>query len=108
MDIGVLRVSIYSEAVADLVEAQVPRNSPEAKDRETAIVVVRLHNLANVPQRLLVLVLVILIIEVKRAHLTWIAITRCVIDGGDEGDLPARAKVINESGPLVHLKRIEM
>ena len=82
--IRVLCVPIDCEAVANLVKAQVPRNATETEHWEAAIVIVRLHNLADVPKSLFILVLVILMIEVKRAHLTWIAITCCVIDGSYE------------------------
>ena len=94
--------------MADLVKAQVPWDATEAKHGETAIVIVWLHNLADVPESLLVLVLVIRIIEVKRAHLIWVAITCRVIDGGNERYLPTRAQVINESRALINLKCLKM
>ena len=103
-DVGVRRVAIDCKAMADIVQSHVTRYSTEAEYGEASIVVVRLNNLANIVQGLLVLICKTFTIKVKRAHLARVAIRGGVVDGGDEGDLPARPQVIHERGPRVDLE----
>lgn len=55
-DVGVISCSIDCEAVRDTLDAYVPRNATESENRETAIGVVWLNNLAHIEKGGLVLI----------------------------------------------------
>ena len=74
------------------------RYAAEAIDWERLVVVVGLNDSADVPQRLLVLVWLIVAAVVERVGCTWIAVAASVVDGSDEADLPACAQVVDKSG----------
>ena len=106
-DIRVLSVAIDSEAMTDRIGAHVPRYPSKSKDWEAAVVVIRLDDLADVPQRLLVHVLIPVAIEMERTHLSGVTVTGGVVDGADEADLPTRAQVVHQVGAGVHFKLIK-
>ena len=68
--------------MTDLVDSHVLRHPSEPVQRKASIVVVRLDYQAYVPQRFLILILLLTFIEVVQGtDLTGISITRSVIDG---------------------------
>jgi len=78
----------------------------KAEDRERFVIVVRFDNVADVPERLLVLIgLVSNVME--RLWGRRRAIATSVVDSGDEADLPASTEVVNEGGWLEDYKLFE-
>ena len=80
--------------MADVVETQVRGNATKAKDREAAIAIVRLDHIANVEKGAFILVL--FTHEMEGVWEFRVAVRGSVINGGNEGDLPARAEVVHE------------
>lgn len=55
-NVWVRGIAVNCEAVADILEAHMVRNAPEAEDREASVVVVRLNDAADVHECCFVLV----------------------------------------------------
>ena len=79
----------------------------KAEDRERFVIVVRFDNVADVPERLLVLIGLVFSNVMKRVWGRRMAIASSVVDSGDEADLPASTEVVNEGGWLEDYKLFE-
>jgi len=66
------------------------RLAAKAEDWERLIVVIRLYNATNIPKSLLVLIWLVATV-VERLRIGRNAIASCVINAGNEANLPARA-----------------
>ena len=55
-DVGVISCSIDCKAVRNTLDAYVPRDATESENRETAIGVVRFHDLPHIEKSSLVLI----------------------------------------------------
>ncbi len=67
----------------DTIDAHVARNSSKAKHREHFVSIIGFNNLADIKNR--VFVLVLLTHSVKRAWLCWLSIRGCVVDSDHDG-----------------------
>lgn len=80
--------------------------SAKTEDWERFIVVVRLDDAAHIEESLLVLVRLVAEI-VERARTAWVTITTCVVDSGNETNLPASTQVVYKCGWNKDLELVE-
>ena len=81
----------------DTLNANVPRDATKSENRETAIGVVRFHDLPHIEKSSLVLIWALTDV-MKWTLWRWLAIASRIVDGGHETDLPPWAQIVNESG----------
>jgi len=79
-----------------LVDSHVCGHTPESKNWEHLVVIIRLHNTSNLAEGSLVLVVWTHI--VKTGGTSWGPITASVIDGHSKRKLPASSEVVCEAG----------
>ena len=91
--------------MTNFFDTAVVGDATEAKHWKAFVIVVGLHNLPNVFDGRLILIVGPGRVKTIRTPLA--PIRGCVIDGADHGDCPSRAQILQESWPLCKLELID-